>query len=141
MLRTSSWVVVTVLIFAAVDELVLALTNSSTPADGALPVGFFAMLAAFGLVFAKTRVASLLLPAAGLFVTARFYTQDPSYSGFHRTFAMNGIPQASWVYFLLVVSLVAGAIRYRTRLGGAAAGVIVLLLLLFTAIVLYGAGY
>src|SRR5262249_25629317 len=100
MVRSSVWVVVTALIFAAVDELVLALIGSSSPADGALPVGFFASLAALGLVFGNTRVASLLAPAAGLFVTARFYTQDPSYDGFHRTFAMNGIPQASWVYFL-----------------------------------------
>ncbi len=141
MLQTSAWVVVTALIFAAVDELVLALANSSTPADGALPVGSLAMLSAFGLVFGKTRVAALLAPAAGLFVTARFYTQDPSYSGFHRTFAMNGIPQASWVYFLLGAALVAGAIRYRTRLAGAVLSVIVFLLLMFTAIVLYGAGF
>ena len=141
MLRVSAWAVVIALIFAAADELVLALTGSSTPANGALPVGVFAMLAACGLVFATTRVASLLPPASGLFVTARFYTQDPSHDGFRRTFAMNGIPQASWVYFLLAASLVTGAIRYRTRVAGAAASVVVLVLLMFTAIVLYGAGY
>lgn len=141
MLRVSAWVVVTALIFAAVDEVWLAVSQSQTPADGALSIGFFAMLAALGLVFSRTRVAALLAPAAGLFVTARFYTQNPDYSGFHRTFAMDGVPRPTWVYFLLALSLIAGAIRYRSRYGGASTSVIVLLLLLVTAILVYGAGY
>ena len=140
MVRAGVWVLVGALLACAAYELALALDDPTTPANAAAAIGYLAILAACGFVFARTRAAALLAPAAALFVTARFYTQDPSYSGFHRSFAMNGLPHPSFVFVMLGLSFVAGAFRYRSRVVGRVASVLVLAVLLFTAL-LFGAGY
>lgn len=137
--RWSGWIVVATFMVAAAYDLVLGLRHSTSSGPDAL--GFLAMLISLGLVFSRTLAATLLAPAAGLFVTARFYTQDPSYSGFHRAFAENGIPRPSFVFVLLALSFAAGATTYRWRLPGAFASAVVLVVLMVTALFVFGAGY
>ena len=70
----------------------------------------------------------LLAPAAAAFVLARFYTYDPYYAPTLRRMSDDGLVADSWVYMLVGLALLAGAlVRIRPRAGLGATALVLLL--------------
>jgi hypothetical protein len=73
-------------------------------------------------------LASLLAPAAAAFVVARFYTFDPYYAPTLRRISDDGLVADAWVYTLVGLAVLAGAlVRIRPRLGLSATAFVLML--------------
>ena len=114
------------LLVAAAFELALALGAAKpgpSPGDAATgqdvvgPVAFIALavgVVAAGLGAAKReRAIALLMPAAGLFVTATDYTYDSYYAPTLRRFSDGGAVPVWWMFVLLGISLGVGVFTWR----------------------------
>ena len=129
MLRTLTWVAAAALMAGAAFELALALGASGVgpkPGDEApgqvivatvmalaFLVGFFAA------TLGRDRAAALLAPAAGLLVTASFYTYDPYYAPTQRRYSDGGVLSPAWIFVVLGLSLAVGLFTWRRpRSGG-----------------------
>jgi uncharacterized membrane protein YbaN (DUF454 family) len=145
MLRLLAWLVVAVLLGAAVFELALALGAGSlgrapggdVPGAGAvLAIGAVAMLVgagvAAGLTRRPSRVAALLAPSAAAFMVAHFFTYDAYYAPSLRRYSDDGAVPLAWVVFVAIAAAGAGALAYFQPRAGAVVTCIVLLLILLT---------
>jgi Na+/proline symporter len=129
MWRTLTWIAAAALLAGAVFELALALGASSVgpkPGDEAAgqaivaPVMGLAFLVGFvAATLGRDRAAALLAPAAGLLVTASFYTYDPYYAPTQRRYSDRGVLSPLWIFVVLGFSLAVGLFTWRrSRAGG-----------------------
>jgi Na+(H+)/acetate symporter ActP len=121
-----------VLAAAAAVELALAVGAAhvgSGPGDDApgaevaVPAGSLAMLVGIALAVLGARRAvrwtAILSPAAGLFLTTFFYTEDPYFAPTRRRYSDGGAVAATGIYVVLAVCVVAGLVAWRKpRVGG-----------------------
>jgi hypothetical protein len=128
-----AWTIVAYLLAAAVFELVLTLRHNPSP-DGEWVVrlvALIAMLVGAVVVYRNGGAVALIVPAAALFVTARFYTGDPYYKPDFQSYAEGNSPV--WIFALLGLAFLAAATTLLWRRTAAVESVAVLVLLLFTA--------
>jgi hypothetical protein len=127
--RTLSWLAASALLAGAAFELALALGASRVgpePGDDAAgqpivaPIMALAFLVGFvAATRGRHRAAALLAPAAGLLVTASFYTFDPYYAPTERRYSDGGFLSAPWIFAVLALSLAVGLFTWRRpRAGG-----------------------
>lgn len=136
MFRWLGWAVAGTLIATAAYELALALRHEISP-DGeswVLLAAFVAMLVGAVLVFLRVGGKWLFAPAAALFVTARFYTGDPYYEPYFRSYSDGGLFSPVWVLGLLGLSVLAGVAALFWRRTKPVESAVLLLLLAFTAL-------
>ncbi|MGZ4391271.1 MAG: hypothetical protein ACXVRK_03960 [Gaiellaceae bacterium] len=141
--------VVSVLVVAAIYELVVAVMGVVGAVSGEAPSGepivyLISLLAIFLgalLALAPSRASVVLLaPAASAFVTARFYTADPYYAPTLRRYSDGGLVAPAWIFALAALSLLAGLVAARRPQPGAALAFGALVLLFGTALFM-GAGH
>ena len=134
--------IVAYLLSAAAFELVLALHHRFSPRGEGFVLGFalLAILAAMVLVFRHVPFAGLFAPVAALFVTARFYTGDPYYRPYFRSYADGGLFAPTWIFVLLGGAFLAGITTQLWRRTASVESGVVLFLLLVTALYM-GAGH
>jgi hypothetical protein len=135
-LRWVGWLVTGTLVAAAAYELQLALLHEISPNGESwiLLITLVAMLTGTVLVFRYVGTAWLFAPAAALFVTARFYTGDPYYEPFFRSYSDGGLFSPVWVLGLLGLAVLAGIAAQLWRRTKPVESAILLLLLAFTAL-------
>jgi hypothetical protein len=130
-LKRLIWGDAVVLLAAAAFELALALGAAhvgSGPGDDApgaavaVPAGSLRML--IGILLAvigaarRVRSTAILSPAAGLFLTAFFYTEDPYFAPSRHRYSDGGAATATGIYVVLAAALVAGAVAWRKPRAG-----------------------
>ena len=92
----------------------------------------------FSYVLGPWRVgvlAAALAPAAGAFVTARYYTFDPYFAPSLRCFSEGGTVSPEWVFGLLIAAVLAGLCTRWQSVPGLVLTSIVLVVGIFTALV------
>ena len=135
------------LLAAAGVELALALGaghvgaqpgDAAPGADAAGAAAAVAMLV--GIVLAVlasargVRATAFLVPLAGLFVAAFFYTEDPYYAPSRHRYSDGGAVAATWIYLVLAAAVIAGGVAWRRpRIGGTLAAVMLLVCLVTAA--------
>jgi hypothetical protein len=136
MLRWLGWAVAVTLIATAAYELALALRREISPnGEGwVLVVAVLAMLANVVLVFLRAGPVWLFAPAAAFFVTARFYTGDPYYEPYFRSYSDGGVFSSVWVLGLLGLAVLAGVAALFWRRTKPVESTVLLILLAFTAL-------
>jgi hypothetical protein len=131
-IRRLIWADGVVLVAAAAFELALALGaahvgsepgDAAPGAEAASTAASFAMLA--GIVLAlvgasrDVRWSAALSPAAGLFLTAFFYTDDPYDAPSQRRYSDGGAVASPAIYVVLAACVIAGVVAWRSpRIGG-----------------------
>jgi hypothetical protein len=146
--RRLIWGDAVVLLAALAFELALALGAEhvgAAPGDsapgGSVSVGAASLAMLAGAVLTSLRPArtarsiAVLAPAAGLFLAAFFYTEDPYYAPSQRRFSDGGAVAGTWIGVVLAVSVIAGIVAWRRpREGRVLVAVALLVCLVATAL-------
>jgi hypothetical protein len=145
-IRRLIWADGVVLLAAAGVELALALgaghvgaqPGDAAPGADAADAGFSAAVIA-GIALAvlgssrRVRATAALVPLAGLFVTASFYTEDPYYAPLRHRYSDGGAVAAAWIYIVLAAAVIAGGVAWRRPRAGGLLAAVMLLVCLVTA--------